>query len=70
MALNNKKGKKKKHNMDPIAKIDSGKKWRLHFEVDDDVTRKMVEEQKVMLGADYGKIANKRLREAYGLPTV
>jgi hypothetical protein len=58
--------KKRAYNIDPLAKIKNGKPWTYHFEIEEDVAVKIIEENETT-GAEYGKIILNRLRKSYGI---
>lgn len=60
--------KKRVYMTNPIDKINSGKPWTFHFEIDKDVALKLIDEKdNSPTGAEFGKLINARLRKSYGI---
>jgi hypothetical protein len=62
-------GKSRKYEKDPRKKIEAGQPWTMHFDLENDVALKLLDE-KERTGADYSRLLNQRIRKGYGLPAV
>lgn len=61
---------KKKNIKDPREKLKAGIPWRFHFEIDNDVAVKILDEHENNNKAEIGRIINSRLKQAYNLNSL
>lgn len=59
---------KRPYSKDIKSKLKNGDSWKYHFEIDNDVALKIIEEKEASeTGGEYSRIINSRLRKSYGI---
>lgn len=65
------KKRKRTYIKDPLEKINQGKPWVFHFEIEPEVAKKLIaEKEKAAGGAEFAALINDRLRKSYKLPKI